>query len=364
MLNNAPAKAAESREGLNFTDVLRECLPSAVVAVDFEEKLSGFSPAAEKLIGLRVGQVLGQSLGVLPPPLHEIIERTFQERKPQIREITLPAGGQGEVAVHVSTCLIRSEKPDRFGVVAVLHDLSLARMLEQHLRHLDCLASIGTLSTSMAHEIKNALVAVKTFLDLLIQQNKDADLAQIANRELRRADSIISQMLRFAGPAKPTFNSLHLHDVLEHSLRVVEHQLAGKKIRLKKSLAASPDLVRGDSYQLEQAVLNVLFNAIEAMGPDGELAVTTELVDAGPPSPGAAGAPPDTQLCLSIKDSGIGIPPENISRLFDPFFTTKTKGTGLGLSITRRIIQEHHGSIGVESEPNQGTTFTLLLPCA
>src|SRR5262249_40181844 len=152
-----------------------------------------------------------------------------------------------------------------------------------------------------------------------------------------------SQMLRFAGPAKPTFATLHLHEVIEHSLRLVEHQLAAKKIRLNKSLAASPDLLRGDSYQLEQVLLNLFFNAIHAMAPGGELTVATELtsgiaVPAVPPgvSPSnhsAGGTPASlaTQLCLRVRDSGPGIPPENIPRLFDPFFTTKKKGVGLGL---------------------------------
>jgi signal transduction histidine kinase len=141
---------------------------------------------------------------------------------------------------------------------------------------------------------------------------------------------------------------------------LVEHQLAGKKIRLQKSLAASPDVVWGDSYQLEQALLNLFFNASEATGANGELSIATELVIPAPPS---CGGPSGTQIRLSIKDSGIGIPPENIPRLFDPFFTTKKKGNGLGLSITRRIIQEHNGTISVASALNQGTTFTILLPC-
>jgi len=242
----------------------------------------------------------------------------------------------------------------------VLNDLSAARNLESSMRRLDRLASIGTLSASMAHEIKNALVAVRTFIDLLIQQNKDAELASTVGREITRIDSIVSQMLRFAGPAQPTFSILHLHEVVEHSLRLVEHQLAGKNIRLRKSLAASPDLLRGDSYQLEQVLLNLFFNAIQAMGPDDELSVSTELVLPPQPSP----RPEDAQLRLRVQDTGLGIPPENIPRLFDPFFTTKKKGIGLGLSITRRIIQEHSGTIGVESVLNQGTTFTLFLPCA
>src|SRR5438552_13316764 len=151
------------------------------------------------------------------------------------------------------------------GALPVVSESSLAEDPEQQMRHLNRLASIGTLSASMAHEIKNALVPVKTFVELLIKDNKGADLADIASREIKRIDSIVSQMLKFGGPAKPTFALLHLHDVLEHCLRLVEHQLTAKRIRLTRSLAAAPDLLCGDSYQLEQGLLNLLLNAIEAM---------------------------------------------------------------------------------------------------
>ncbi len=364
MFNDGLAKADEGLGCLNFMGGLQEALASAVVVADDQRKLCGFNPEAEKLLRLHASNVLHEPLDVLPTPLREIIQKTFLASSPQNCEITVSAGDNAELAFQVSTSLAEFGQGHGLGVVAVIRNLTSAKCLEQHLRHLDCLASIGTLSASMAHEIKNALVAVRTFLDLLIQQNKDAELTDIVSGEVRRIDSIVSQMLRFAGPAKPTFAALRLHDVLEQSFRLIEHQLAGKKIHLKKSLSASPDWVRGDSYQLEQAFLNLLFNAIEAMGPNGQLSITTESVTPETPTPHPPASPHPTHLRLRIQDSGVGIPPENIPRLFDPFFTTKKRGTGLGLSITRRIVQEHSGTINVESALNQGTTFTILLPCA
>jgi len=364
MFNDGPAKPDESLEGLSFMGGLQEALASAVVVIDDQRKLCGFNAEAEKLLRLHASKVLDMPLDVLPMPLRDVIQKTLLASSPQDCEIILPGGDNAELALRVNTSLAQFGQGHGMGVAAVIRNLTSAKSLEQHLRHLDRLASIGTLSASMAHEIKNALVAVRTFLDLLLQQNKDAELADIVSREFRRIDSIVSQMLRFAGPAKPTFAALHLHDVLEQCCRLIEHQLAGKKIRLKKSLAASPDWVRGDSYQLEQALLNLLFNAIEAMGPDGELFAATELVTPESPALHALAVPHHTHLRLRIRDSGSGIPPENLPRLFDPFFTTKKKGTGLGLSITRRIIQEHGGTISVESALNEGTTFTILLPCA
>jgi signal transduction histidine kinase len=244
--------------------------------------------------------------------------------------------------------------------VAVISDLSSRQNVEEHMRRFDRLASIGTLSASMAHEIKNALVAVKTFVDLLLKENKEAELAGIVSREMRRIDSIVSQMLRFAGPAKPTFAPVRMHELLDRTLQLVQFQLEGKKISLLRFFRASSDWVRGDNYQLEQAFINLLFNALEAMGPNGTLTVSTEIL---PPdaAPGQNKAP---LLAVRVNDTGTGIPPENIGKLFDPFFTTKPNGTGLGLSISRRIVQEHGGTLAVESEPNQGTTFTVSLPAS
>jgi signal transduction histidine kinase len=214
----------------------------------------------------------------------------------------------------------------------------------------------------MAHEIKNALVAVKTFVDLLLKQNQEAELAALASREIRRIDSIVSQMLRFAGPAKPTFAPVRLHDILEHALRLIQYQLEGKRISLRRQFAAAPDWVRGDHYQLEQAFINLFFNAIEAMAPNGQLTVATDLVSPSSPAHTLPDYKSQPLLRVAIRDTGIGIPPENLNRLFDTFFTTKPNGTGLGLPITRRIIQEHKGAITVESELNRGSTFSVLFP--
>jgi two-component system NtrC family sensor kinase len=230
------------------------------------------------------------------------------------------------------------------------------------MQRLDRLASIGTLSASMAHEIKNALVAVNTFVQDLILRNKDAELAGLVSRELRRIDSIINQMLKFAGPAKPTFARISVHRILDQSLRLIQPQLERKQIRLRRSLAARHDKVEADHYQLEQAFLNLFLNAVAAMESQGELSVLTELVHQ-PPAPPATG-PSESLLQVSIGDTGVGIPSDDLPRLFEPFFTTRSQGTGLGLAITRRILLEHRARITVESELKKGTVFRILFPLA
>ena len=223
--------------------------------------------------------------------------------------------------------------------------------LEDRLAQLDRLASMGTLAAVMAHEIKNALVPGKTFIDLLLEKHPDAELGGLVRREMGRIDAIVSRMLRFGNPARSGYGEVRLHEILDHSLRLVQPTLDDKSIALTCTFEAASDRAQGDGYQLQQAFVNLLLNAVEATGPQGTVTVATAFV------PGTAG-----KVRVSVKDSGIGIAAEHMERLFEPFFTTKPNGTGLGLPITRRIILEHGGEITAESQPGNGTAFHVLLP--
>jgi signal transduction histidine kinase len=224
---------------------------------------------------------------------------------------------------------------------------------EQSMRRLDRLASLGLLSAGMAHEIKNSLVAINTFVGRLLQKGEDEEFSETVRRELRRIDTLVNQMLRFASPGKNEFATVHVHDLLDHSLRLVEHQINSKLVSLNRRYAAAPDTVSGDEYQLQQAFMNLLLNAIEAVGMNGTLTVSTEI---------AGEKPRERRMRIHIHDTGMGIAPENLSRLFEPFFTTKKNGTGLGLAICQRIVREHGGDITAQSEVKKGATFSISLP--
>jgi two-component system nitrogen regulation sensor histidine kinase GlnL len=223
----------------------------------------------------------------------------------------------------------------------------------EKMQRLDRLASLGMLSAGMAHEIKNGMVAIKTFVDLLLEKNQDTELGEVVERELQRINAIVTQMLRFAAPNQSTFKTVCVHEVMDQSLRLLQPQISGKLIALQKHYRAEADLVRGDDAQLQQTFMNLVLNALEAMGANGTLTVSTEI---------AGGENGARALKIRIQDTGAGIAAENLARLFEPFFTTKKSGTGLGLAICQRIVMDHHGLIEVESEAGQGSTFCISLP--
>ena len=361
MVTTTAKEAMECSAGNRSTslpELLDRCLFSGIIAVDSNLQITAFSDEARILLSLSEAGPTPPLFDSLPAPLIKLFTDAFQNSEaPKNLQIKVANPSGGPRLIKISSTLMKAARGASTGVIVTLNDITPARHLEQNLRQMDRLASIGTLSASMAHEVKNALVAIKTFVELLITKNQDAALANIVGREMKRIDSIVSQMLRFGGPARPTLGTVHLHQVLDQSLDLVQHHLEGRKIKLLRSFHASPDTVRGDAYQLEQAFINLFFNALDAMGADGVLHVTTEFV---PADSSAANQSPVVRVV--VQDNGIGIPADNLSRLFEPFFTTKPNGTGLGLPITRRIVEEHRGSIDVTSEPHQGTRFVLSLP--
>jgi two-component system, NtrC family, sensor kinase len=161
--------------------------------------------------------------------------------------------------------------------------------------------------------------------------------------------------LKFAVPAQPIFATTSVHKILDRALLLAQHRVEGRQITFDRKFLAEKDMLDGDGYQLEQAFINLLLNAVEAINVNGTLTLSTESI-----ADGEGGSKP--WMRIRVADTGAGIAQENMGRLFEPFFTTKQNGTGLGLAVTRRIIEEHNGSIQVESQSGQGTTFTLLLP--
>lgn len=311
------------------------------------------TPEAARILRLPPGDEGGSSTATrLPEPIRGLAREALGGGSAVVsRQISLRDGAE-DLRLSLTAVPLRDRQRGA-SLVLVLNDLTGVRRLEQSLRRLDRLAAMGMLAAGMSHEIRNALVAGKTFIDLLIEQHQGLELAEVARKEMARIDTMVNRMLRFSAPAEATFGPLHLHEVLDYCLHLVRARIKAETITIRRDFRAERDRVQGGEYELQQAFLNLLLNALDAMDKGGTLTVATELHPAsGPPS----------SIRVVIQDTGMGIPPDRLSRLFEPFFTTKEGGTGLGLAITRRIIEQHHGTISVQSELQKGSAFTLLLP--
>jgi len=351
-----------------YNEILLQNLTTGVIAASAEKIVTVFNNEAEQITGLRAQDLIDKPVLSLPDAIREVVEETLRTgERQENRELFLDSNA-GTVIARASSSVFRGQDGQQLGALMVLTDITALKRLEMQIRRSDRLASLGTLSAGMAHEIKNPLVSIKTFAQLLPERYQDSDFREtfstLIGHEIDRIDSLVNQLLRFARPAKPLLRPMHVHEVLEKSLMLVGHRLYQKEIKLSRSWNAELDTIRADADQIEQVFLNFFLNAMDAMKHGGELTVATEIGTASDwPSPvsGMNGHISEV-LCVTVRDNGEGIKSEDIAHVFDPFFTTKDYGTGLGLSVVHGIIQEHGGQIEVESEVARGTAFHILLP--
>jgi PAS domain S-box-containing protein len=350
-----------------YNETLLQNLTTGVVAADANSRVTVFNKNAEEITGFRADSVIDQPVDNLPPSLRDVLHETLRSGELQEhRELTLESSEE-PVVVRASSSIFHDQEGQMLGALMVMTDITAIKRLELQIRRSDRLASLGTLSAGMAHEIKNPLVSIKTFAQLLPERYQDSDFREtfsnLIGHEIDRIDTLVNQLLRFARPAKPLLRPMHVHDVLEKSLLLVGHRLYQKDIKLTRSWEADVDTIRADADQLEQVFLNFFINAMDAMKQGGELKVMTRITSAeifGEPLNGHGDV--HEILRVSVQDDGQGIRAEDIPHVFDPFFTTKDYGTGLGLSVVHGIVQEHGGQIEVESEISRGTAFHILLP--
>lgn len=358
------------RDSAIYNDILLDNLVNGVIAANRKGKVSVCNREALKILRCSHDDVLHRPIGALPAALAQALRNTLETGRGLRNVETHIASGSGEeLPVRFSTARFTSHTGERLGALLLLEDLTAIKKLESQVRRTDRLASIGTLSAGMAHEIKNPLVTLKTFTQLLPERYDDEDFrdtfSSLVGQEVKRIDSIVNQLLRFARPAKASLHPLHVNEVLDNTLRLVHQQLRQKQVNLERNANAPTDLILGDADMLAQAFLNFILNALDSMENGGTLTIVTECIELETNQITLEGKlATESNIRISIRDTGRGINQDDIAHIFDPFFTTKNSGTGLGLSVSHGIISEHHGIIDVESKLDHGTTFYLIFPLA
>ena len=228
---------------------------------------------------------------------------------------------------------------------------------KSYIRRADRLASLGTLTAGLAHEIRNPLVAIKTLTQLLPERLEDDEFRgqflQIAAGEVDRIASLVEELLDFTRPSDPKLDFENINTILDGMILLVSTEAKKKQVDILRSYAPDLPHVQIDREQIKQVFLNILLNAVQATSKNGKITVKTRSFI----KPGG-----EPYVQIECTDTGCGIPAEHIEEIFNPFFTTKNTGSGLGLSISHQIVQDHRGYIDVQSQLGKGSSFFINLP--
>ena len=335
-------------------------MENGVVAVDSLRNITLCNKAAERMSGLTAASLRPQGGRRLPEALWSPLEATLNDgqARTQLESALIDDAGR-VVPVVCATSPLRDKLGTILGAVIVFSDLSRLKDLEREKRRGERLAAFGALASGIAHEIKNPLVAIRTFAELLPERFTEEEFRQdfsvIVLKEIERIDQLVARLRGLAVPSHTSFRSVDTIEPLEETLTLLRGQFLQKRINLTRVYTASNTRISGDSDQLKQLFLNILINAVEAMEHDGQL--TIRLADR---------AMHDGQsLLIEVSDSGPGIPENIIGKIFEPFVTTKPKGSGLGLAICRGITDAHKGTIrATNSDLGSGTTILIEFPVA
>ena len=342
------------------------------MVADMKGDVIFFNDAAEKLTGYKADEVIGKFHITKLYPL-EVAKDVMQKLrsddfggKGKLENLMLTIYGKNDVEIPVShSASIVYEGGKEIATLGIFTDLREKIKIEKELQGVQVrllqaekMASLGSLSAGVAHEINNPLGGILIYASLLMEDFEDKkdprvqDLKRIVE-EATRCKEIVKSLLEFGRQTESRFEPMDINKAIIDGLFFLENQVLFHDIQIIKHLDPSLPFIEGDSNQIKQVFMNMMVNAAEAMSErGGYLTITT-------------GSSPDrSSIFISFKDTGTGIPPEVQPKIFDPFFTTKAvgKGTGLGLSTSYGIIQSHHGNIEVESEAGKWTTFNISLP--
>lgn len=363
------AKQAALEKNLALVDALRRyrddilrSMDEGLLTVDLAGRVVTMNRVGADLLGIDAAQVaarptLESVVGARAPLVRLVREGLEREEPANQAEVEITRGEQ-TIPLGVSMSPLRDSSGARLGLLVLFRDLTEMKALEARMRRTDRLAALGTMSAGLAHEIKNPLAAIKTFVQLIPRKFDSEAFREKFNvtvpRELDRVNGIVENLLELARTPRMAYAPVDVNALLRRVVDLHRGQMEERRVQCDVRLADGLPPARADAEYLLRAFSNLVVNALEAMAEGGRLTVATR--QAGPNGRGAR------TVEVRIADTGTGMDPETVGQLFNPFFTTKAKGTGLGLALTHKIVEEHGGTIAVQSAPGAGTLFTLTLP--
>jgi len=362
----------DSRE---FYEDLLYSLTEGVMVFDAGLMLAGFNRAAEEMSLVRLTDSLGKAahevLGKRNSEILGMVERTLDTARPHTgftAELLRPDASR--VPVEASATPIEDSEGAAVGVALVLREASRIKELEEEVKKSERLAYLGTMAASVAHEVRNPLGGIRGASQLLMDEIKGlpkedslAEYLTVIIRQVDRLTGILDSLKGLSKPVAPQYGPVNLHSVLDEALTMLVPDIKKRKVRVKREYDPSMPDVDGDEFGLSGVFINLIKNAVEAMpATGGVLSLSTGIPSDFLYSSIRTEKGRKTLIAVKVSDTGAGIAPDSLKDIFNPFYSTKGGGLGLGLALSLKVVEEHGGTIKVESETGKGTAFTVYLP--
>jgi two-component system sensor histidine kinase HydH len=329
-----------------FSDNVIENMPSGLISINLNHEITSMNKTAK--------DILGEDLTNSVPKLIALIKKQEISKEIIHQEIDLVVDRNKTIGLDITASPLKDSENQITGFLFLFKDLTQIKELKKQVETNRRLAAIGKLAAGVAHEIRNPLSSVKGFATYFGKRYKenssDRQTADIMVKEVERINRSITQLLEFAKPMSVEKKPVDINVMIEHSLKLVHHDIVRKKIQTKVDINLETPLIYTDGDRMNQVLLNLYINAIQAMEEGGKLEIRVlEKEQQG-------------VIEIMVKDNGSGIGKETLNLIFDPYFTTRPTGTGLGLSIVHTIIENLGGSIKVQSTEGEGSCFIINLP--
>lgn len=352
-------------------------LPIAVIVVRHDGRIQTCNTEASRILRIPSENLLQRSLPDLPGNLENIrnwLEQGLREDKESVIErfpLKVADGEENAVFVSVRIAPLRGSDGKKLGAILMLQDQTMMMQLENKAAHQERLAVLGRMAAGLAHEIRNPLNVIQGFSKRLLEQSQDEKsrrAAQMIFEESKRLENLLQDVLEYGRATVLDLKRENLIEVIQEVLNFLHDKCERHHIRVQLSSMLEKPWIWCDREKIKQVFLNLFLNALQAMPEGGMLDIRLDLLATMEPAKTEQGRVDAGRywkvpaIRVRVRDTGHGIPRENLSKIFEAFFTTKRSGTGLGLSLCAKIIQDHEGVISASSEEGKGTEFQILFP--
>ncbi|MGI9627813.1 MAG: two-component system sensor histidine kinase NtrB [Longimicrobiales bacterium] len=351
---------------LDTGDIL-DNIRSGILTVDERGRLVYLNPVGEAMLGLERAPLIGQpvlaSLNEVAPGLGDVVRRSIEHRRPVARFRTETSLQPNPTTLGVSTTVLERDSTGPYPVTAIFQDITDVERLEDSNRRNERLQAVAALSASLAHEIKNPLASIQSAVEQLaggkLAPTDQQVLKKLVVNQSQRLSRLLSEFIDFSGLEIGPRSELDIRALAAESMALVQQHPEAGGVDFKVVGPSDPVMLIGDRDLIHRALFNLILNAAQFSGADGSVQVSVD------PSPAPAGLMDEERagsVRVSISDSGPGVDANDLGRIFDPFYTKRRGGSGLGLAVVQRTVEAHDGSVFVESAPNGGARFVLVLP--